>query len=176
MNTRRGVFFFADCTVNREPTDEQLADIARLSARAAKFLDVEPRVAFISFANFGGGKDELNDRIRRAVRLAQKSCPEILVEGEMQANIAVRPDLQQEFFPFSALRDKGANVLVFPNLAAANASYKVLQELGEVEAVGPVLLGVNKPVHIVQLGSSVREIVNMAAITVLDAQAENVFF
>ncbi|MCS7085552.1 MAG: phosphate acyltransferase, partial [Bacteroidia bacterium] len=176
MNTRKGVYFFADCTVNKEPNDEQLADIARLAARAAKFLDVVPRVAFISYANFGGAKDELNDRIRRAVRLAQKNNPELLIEGEMQANIAVRPDLQEEFFPFSALREKGANVLVFPNLAAANACYKVLQELGEVEAVGPVLMGVNKPVHIVQLGSSVREIVNMAAIAVLDAQSENVFF
>jgi malate dehydrogenase (oxaloacetate-decarboxylating)(NADP+) len=176
MNTRKGVYLFADCTVNREPTDEQLVDIARLSARAAKFLDVVPRVAFISYANFGGAKDELNDRIRRAVRLAQQHHPDILIEGEMQANIAVRPDLQKEFFPFSRLSERGANVLVFPTLVAANACYKVLQELGEVEAVGPVLLGINKPVHIVQLGSSVREIVNMVAITVVDAQAENVFF
>ena len=167
---KRGTFFFADTTVNVEPDAKQLAEIIALTARGVKFFDIKPRIAVLSYSNFGSSKGEIPDKTREAVRLAKQKNPDLVVEGDIQANVALNTHLQQETFPFSALSKEGANTLIFPNLASGNIAYKLLMEIGGADAIGPILLGMKKPVHILQLGSSIREIVNMAAIAVVDAQ------
>ncbi|MBX3102742.1 MAG: NADP-dependent malic enzyme [Bacteroidetes bacterium] len=176
MNTKRGTLFFADCTINKNPTAEELADIGALTARAVRFFNAQPRVAMLSYSNFGSARDEQGRKMSRAAQLLRQQMPDLIVEGDIQANISLRPDLQQEFYPFSTLADKGANTFIFPDLSSANIAYKLVQEVGEVEAIGPVLLGIEKPVHILSMGASVREIVNMAAMAVVDAQSGNEFF
>jgi malate dehydrogenase (oxaloacetate-decarboxylating)(NADP+) len=176
LNSKRGIFLFADCTMNRDPDENRLVDIAMLTARAARFLNIEPRVAMLSYSNFGSNRDPLTEKVARATAKLKAKMPDLIVDGEIQANIALRPDLMQEFFPFNALAEKGANTFIFPGLASANIAYKFLQEIGEVEAIGPVLMGLKKPVHVLQMGCSVREIVNMVAVCVVDAQSSNEFF
>jgi len=170
ITNKRGTFFFADTTVNVDPTAQELAGIIELTARGVKFFDMEPRVAMLSYSNFGSAKGEIPDKAREAVRIAKAKNPDLVVEGDIQANVALNTNIQKETFPFSALADEAANTLIFPNLASGNIAYKLLMEIGGAEAVGPILLGMKKPVHILQLGSSIREIVNMAAIAVVDAQ------
>jgi len=167
---KRGTWFFADTTVNVDPTAQQLAEIVELTARGVKFFDIDPRIAVLSYSNFGSSKGEVPEKTREAVRLAREKNPTLVVEGDMQANIALNTEIQQETYPFSALAQQGANTLIFPNLSSGNIAYKLLMEIGGAEAIGPILLGMKKPVHILQLGSSIREIVNMAAIAVVDAQ------
>jgi malate dehydrogenase (oxaloacetate-decarboxylating)(NADP+) len=167
---KRGTFFFADTTVNVDPTADQLVDIIGLTARGVKFFDMEPRVAVVSYSNFGSSKGEVPEKTREAVRLAKKKYPDLVIDGDIQANVALNTEIQQESFPFSALSKEGANTLIFPNLESGNIAYKLITEIGGAEAIGPVLLGMKKPVHVLQLGSSIREIVNMAAIAVVDAQ------
>src|SRR5690606_22640804 len=135
-----------------------------------KFFDIEPRMAVLSYSNFGSSKGDVPEKTREAVRLARLQNPDLIVEGEIQANVALNTQIQQETFPFSALASEEANTLIFPNLASGNIAYKLLMEIGGAEAIGPILLGMKKPVHVLQLGSSIREIVNMAAIAVVDAQ------
>jgi malate dehydrogenase (oxaloacetate-decarboxylating)(NADP+) len=170
MMSRRGNYFFADCTVNVDPSAEELVDIIGLAARGVRFFNVEPRMAVLSYSNFGSSKGEIPGRTREAVRLAKEKFSDLIVEGDIQANMAVNTALQQEVYPFSALAKEGANTFIFPNLAAGNIAYKLLMEIGGAEAIGPILLGMKRPVHVLQLGSSIREIVNMAAIAVVDAQ------
>jgi len=170
ITNKRGTFFFADTTVNVDPNAQELAEITELTARGVKFFDMEPRIAMLSYSNFGSSKGEIPDKTREAVRLAKAKNPSLIVEGDIQANVALNTALQQETFPFSTLASEGANTLIFPNLAAGNIAYKLLMEIGGAEAIGPILLGMKKPVHVLQLGSSIREIVNMAAIAVVDAQ------
>jgi malate dehydrogenase (oxaloacetate-decarboxylating)(NADP+) len=167
---KRGTFFFADTTVNVNPTADQLVDIIGLTARGVKFFDMEPRIAVVSYSNFGSSKGEVPEKTREAVRLAKKKYPDLVIDGDIQANVAFNTEIQQESFPFSALSKEGANTIVFPNLESGNIAYKLLTEIGGAEAIGPVLLGMKKPVHVLQLGSSIREIINMAAIAVVDAQ------
>ncbi len=167
---KRGTFFFADTTVNVDPSAQELAGIIELTARGVKFFDIDPRLAVLSYSNFGSSKGEIPDKTREAVRLAKQKNPELVVEGDIQANVALNTQIQQETFPFSTLSKEGANTLIFPNLASGNIAYKLLMEIGGAESIGPILLGMKKPVHILQLGSSIREIVNMAAIAVVDAQ------
>lgn len=167
---KRGTFFFSDTTVNVDPTADQLVDIIGLTARGVKFFDMEPRVAVLSYSNFGSSKGEVPEKTREAVRLAKKKYPDLVIDGDIQANVAFNTEIQQESFPFSALSKEGANTVVFPNLESGNIAYKLLTEIGGAEAIGPILLGMKKPVHVLQLGSSIREIVNMAAIAVVDAQ------
>jgi malate dehydrogenase (oxaloacetate-decarboxylating)(NADP+) len=167
---KRGQFFFADTTVNVDPDAKELAEIIELTARGVRFFDIKPRIAVLSYSNFGSSKGEVPDKTREAVRMAREKNPDLLVEGDIQANVALNTHLQQETFPFSSLSKDGANTLIFPNLASGNIAYKLLMEIGGAEAIGPILLGMKKPVHILQLGSSIREIVNMAAIAVVDAQ------
>lgn len=167
---KKGTFFFADTTVNVDPTVEELAEIIDLTARGVRFFDIEPRIAVLSYSNFGSSKGDIPGKTREAVRLARLNNPSLIVEGDIQANVALDTIIQKETYPFSALADTGANTLIFPNLAAGNIAYKLLMEIGGAEAIGPILLGMKKPVHILQLGSSIREIVNMAAIAVVDAQ------
>lgn len=171
MMTPKGVLFFADTTVNTRPTAEDLADITLLTAKAVKNFNIEPRVAMLSYTNFGSTKGDTPERVRKARQMVKERHPDLICDGDLQANFALNPRLLEENFPFSDLVGEAANTLIFPSLSAGNICYKLLQELGTAEAIGPVLLGMNKPVHIVQLGSSVREIVNMIAVAVVDAQA-----
>jgi malate dehydrogenase (oxaloacetate-decarboxylating)(NADP+) len=169
MNNK-GTYFLADTTVNVNPTAEELLDIISLTARGVRFFDIEPRIAVLSYSNFGSARGEVPEKTSAAVHMAREKFPHLIIEGDIQANVALNTELQQENYPFSALAGEGANTLIFPNLAAGNIAYKLLMEIGGAEAIGPVLLGMKKPVHVLQLGSSIREIVNMAAIAVVDAQ------
>ncbi|SDG17756.1 malate dehydrogenase (oxaloacetate-decarboxylating)(NADP+) [Pedobacter terrae] len=172
MMTKKGPVFFGDTTVNVEPTAEELVDITLLIDKSVKQFNIKPRIALLSYSNFGSNDGITPNKVRETVRLLHQNHPEIVVDGEMQGNFAINNELLQDNFPFSTLADAPANTLVFPNLESGNIAYKLLQELGGAEAVGPILLGLNKPVHIVQLGSSVREIVNMVTIAVVDVQAK----
>ncbi len=167
---KKGTFFFADCTVNVNPSADELVGIIGLAARGVQFFDIEPRVAVLSYSNFGSSKGEIPEKVQEAVRLAKVKYPELILDGDIQANVAFDTELQRENYPFSALAKDGANTLIFPNLASGNIAYKLLMEIGGAEAIGPILLGMKKPVHVLQLGSSIRDIVNMAAIAVVDAQ------
>jgi malate dehydrogenase (oxaloacetate-decarboxylating)(NADP+) len=167
---KKGTFFFADCTVNVDPNVDELVEIIGLAARGVKFFDVEPRVAVLSYSNFGSSKGVVPEKTMKAVKLAKAKYPELILDGDIQANVAFDTDIQREIYPFSALAKEGANTLIFPNLTAGNIAYKLLIEIGGAEAIGPILLGMKKPVHVLQLGSSIRDIVNMAAIAVVDAQ------
>ncbi|GAB3636548.1 NADP-dependent malic enzyme [Hymenobacter arcticus] len=167
---KKGPYFFADTTVNIDPTAEEMVEIIGLTAQAVRFFDAEPRVAVISYSNFGSNSGVLPDKTRRATELAKQRYPDLLLDGEMQANVALNPQLLQENYGFSPLAEKGANTLIFPNVESGNIAYKVMQEIGGAEVIGPVLMGMRKPVHILQLGASVRDIVNMTAIAVVEAQ------
>jgi malate dehydrogenase (oxaloacetate-decarboxylating)(NADP+) len=173
MNTDKGPYFFADTTVNLNPSAEQLVEIIGLTATGVKFFDIEPRIAVLSYSNFGSAKGETASKTSKATALAKQKYPDLIIEGEMQANVALNEEIQKDNYPFSALIGKKANTLVFPDLSSGNIAYKLLSEIGNAEAIGPVLLGMNKPVHILQLGSSIREIVNMVAIAVVDAQTKS---
>jgi malate dehydrogenase (oxaloacetate-decarboxylating)(NADP+) len=170
--TRRGPIFCADTTINFHPTAEELVDITVLTANAVRQFNIKPKVALLSYSNFGSVDNPDTRRIRNAVAMLKEQYPGMIVDGEMQANIPFDNELMKENYPFSELIDQGVNTLIFPNLDAANISYKLLQTLGQAEAIGPVLLGMNKSVHILQLGSTIREIVNMIAIAVIDAQTK----
>ncbi|HET7214204.1 MAG TPA: NADP-dependent malic enzyme [Terriglobia bacterium] len=163
--TRQQVYFFSDTTVNIEPTAEDLAEIAVLAAEVARDFNFEPRVAMLSFSNFGSTRHPLAEKMRMAAELLKKSHPEMMVDGEMMADTAVVPEILQEDYPFSTLRG-GANVLIFPDLGSANIAYKLMLRIGGAEALGPILVGMSKPVHVLQRGAAVEEIVNMAAIAV----------
>ncbi|MEJ2559052.1 MAG: phosphate acyltransferase, partial [Anaerolineae bacterium] len=168
MIVRDRVHFFSDATVNIDPSAEDLAEIASLAADAACRFDVQPRIAMLSFSNFGSTRHPFAEKARRAVEILRERRPDLVVDGEMMADTAVVPEIIDELYPFSQVRD--ANVLIFPNLEAANVAYKLLQRLGGAETIGPVLLGMGKPVHVLQRGDEVRNIVNMAALAVVDAQ------
>ena len=170
--TKNGPVFFADTTVNLEPTAQDLCDITALTAKAVKNYSVIPRIALLSYSNFGSSEGEEAQKMRKAVGLIHEQHPDLIVDGELQANFAVNSELLKEKFSFSKLGNRAANTLIFPNLSSGNIAYKLVQELGEVESVGPILLGMKKSVHILQLGSSVREIVNMVTIAVVDAQVK----
>jgi malate dehydrogenase (oxaloacetate-decarboxylating)(NADP+) len=167
--TKKDAYFFADTTVNIEPTSEQLAEIAILSAEVARWFDVEPRVAMLSFSNFGSTRHPLADKVREATALVKEKADGLIVDGEMQADTAVVPELVVEDYPFSQVKGD-ANVLIFPSLEAGNIAYKLMMRIGGAEALGPILIGMAKPVHVLARGSEVEEIVNMAAIAVVHAQ------
>lgn len=169
MNNK-GVYFFADCTVNVNPSADELVEIIGLTQRGVRFFGMEPRMAVLSYSNFGSSKGEIPEKTRLAVKKAKEKYPDLIIDGDIQANVALNTELQQETYPFSNLAKEGANTLIFPTLASGNIAYKLMMEIGGAEAIGPILLGMKKPVHIVQLGSTIREIVNMAAIAVVDAQ------
>jgi malate dehydrogenase (oxaloacetate-decarboxylating)(NADP+) len=160
-------YFFTDATVNIDPTAEDLAAIACLAASFAKQMEVEPRVAFLSFSNFGSTPHPLSAKVSKAVELVKASCPDFPFDGEMQADTAVVPDIIDNRFPFSAVKD--ANVLVFPSLESANIAYKLLARLGNAKAIGPILLGIGAPIHVLQIGDEVNDIVQITAVAVMDA-------
>jgi malate dehydrogenase (oxaloacetate-decarboxylating)(NADP+) len=163
------LYFLADATVNIEPSAEDLAEIAiQASEKALRFNQV-PRVAMLSFSNFGSTRHPLADKVRHAVNLVRQRAPGLMIDGEMQADTAVAPQIIEETYPFSTLKG-GANVLIFPNLEAGNIAYKLLQRIGGAECIGPLLTGLSKPVHVLQRGSEVNDIVHVAAVAVVDAQ------
>ncbi|HEY0031506.1 MAG TPA: phosphate acyltransferase, partial [Bacteroidia bacterium] len=172
MNTKQGPYFFADTTMNVDPSVQDLVDITVLTANSVKQFNITPRIALLSYSNFGSAEGEVPNKMREATEILHKMYPGMIVDGEMQANFALNDELLKEQFPFSDLIGKKVNTLIFPNLASGNIAYKLIQEMGGAEAIGPVLIGMKKPVHILQLGSSVREIVNMVTIAVVDAQAK----
>jgi malate dehydrogenase (oxaloacetate-decarboxylating)(NADP+) len=170
ISNKQGNFFFADTTMNVEPTAQELVDITVLTAQAVRQFNIVPRIALLSYTNFGSAEGPLPEKVREAVSILHRDYPGLIVDGDLQANFALNNELLKEVFPFSELVGKKVNTLIFPNLASGNIAYKMMQELGGAEAIGPILLGMKKPVHILQLGSSVREIVNMVTIAVMDAQ------
>jgi len=172
MLTKQGPIFLADTTVNIDPNVEELVEITKLVAKSVSKFNISPRIAMLSYSNFGNSETPNPMKVRKAVEILHQQHPELIVDGEMQANFALNPALLKDNFPFSTLNGAAANTLIFPNLDAGNAAYKILQEIGGAEAVGPILIGMKKPVHILQLGSSVREIVNMVTIAVVDAQSK----
>ncbi|MCS7314480.1 MAG: phosphate acyltransferase [Bryobacteraceae bacterium] len=169
ISPKRELYFLADCTVNIEPTAEDLAEIAICTAEMARRFDVEPRVAMLSFSNFGSTRHPLAEKVRRAVELVRQREPELIVDGEMQADTAVTPEILEEDYPFSRLKG-AANVLIFPDLEAGNIAYKLLNRIGGCEVIGPILMGMSRPIHVLQRGAEVNEIVNMSAIAVVEAQ------
>jgi malate dehydrogenase (oxaloacetate-decarboxylating)(NADP+) len=170
MITSKGeVYFLADTSVNIEPTAEDLVEIALCTAQAARRFDVVPRVAMLSFSSFGSSRHPQTEKVRRAVELLHRADPTLIVDGEVMADVAVSPETLEEQYPFSVLKG-GANVLIFPDLNSANIAYKLLQKLGGGETLGPILMGMSKPVHLLARGAEVEEIVNAAAIAVVDAQ------
>ena len=173
MMTARGPMFLSDTAININPTAEDLAKIAIMTANAAKMFGVEPVIAMVSFSNFGSSTSESAIKVRDAADYLHKNYPEMIVDGEIQADFALNPEMLKAKFPFSKLAGKKVNTLIFPNLESANITYKLLKELDKVDSIGPIMLGMGKPVHIFQLGASVEEMVNMAVIAVLDAQEKD---
>lgn len=170
MMTARGPMFLSDTAININPSADDLAKIAIMTAKTARMFGVEPVIAMISYSNFGSSTNESASKVREAVAYLHKNYPEMVIDGELQADFALNPEMLKAKFPFSKLAGKKVNTLIFPNLESANITYKLLKELNKVDSIGPIMLGMGKPVHIFQLGASVEEMVNMAAIAVIDAQ------
>jgi malate dehydrogenase (oxaloacetate-decarboxylating)(NADP+) len=174
MMTKKGPLFLADTTVNFNPTSEELADITLLVAKEVRSLGIKPRIAMLSYSNFGSSDTPEAIMVRNARTIVKKKDPSLIVDGEMQGIVAFNKEIMKENYPFSELADNGeVNTLIFPNLSAGNIAYNLLQEVGGADAIGPVLLGLKKPVHVLQLGSSIRSILNMVIIAVIDAQSKN---
>jgi malate dehydrogenase (oxaloacetate-decarboxylating)(NADP+) len=168
--TKKGPLFLADTTVNFNPTAEELADITLMVAKEVRNFNVTPRIAMLSYSNFGSSNSPEAQMVADARQLVKKRNPSLIVDGEMQASMAFNTEIMRDNYPFSELADQDVNTLIFPNLAAGNIAYNLLKEVGGADAIGPILLGLKKPVHVLQLGSSVRSIYNMALIAVVDAQ------
>ncbi len=172
MLTKKGPLFFADTTLNFNPTEDELIDITLLTADMINSLNIKPRIAMLSYSNFGSSMSTEANLVRNAVERIKQKRPDLVIDGEVQAGVAFNKDLLKENYPFSDLVNEAPNVLIFPNLAAGNIAYHLLQEVGGAEAVGPILLGLRKPVYVLQLGSSVRQIVNIIALSVVEAQVK----
>ena len=174
MLTKKGPLFLADTTVNFNPTAEELADITLMVAKEVRQFNITPRIAMLSYSNFGSSNSPEAKLVAEARKIVKQKMPSLIVDGEMQASVAFNNELMKENYPFSELVDKNVNTLIFPNLASGNVAYNLLKELGTADAIGPILLGLKKPVHILQLGSSVRSILNMSVIAIVDAQKSKV--
>jgi malate dehydrogenase (oxaloacetate-decarboxylating)(NADP+) len=172
MLSQKGTLFFSDTTVNINPDVNDIVDITKLTYDAVKKFNIDPRIALLSYSNFGSAEGETPRKMAEARRILKDRYPFMVVDGDVQANVALNPKILKENFPFSELAENPANTFIFPKLSAGNIAYKLLQEIGGAEAIGPVLLGLKKSAHILQLGSSVREIVNMVIIAVVDAQSK----
>jgi malate dehydrogenase (oxaloacetate-decarboxylating)(NADP+) len=173
IQASRGPVFFADTTVNQNPTAEELVHITLMVAETVRKFKIVPHIALLSYSNFGSATGDDADKVRTAVEILHKNYPDLSVDGEIQANFALNNDMSKEIFPFSRIADQKVNTLIFPSLAAGNIAYKLMQELGGMEAIGPILIGMNKSFHILQMGCSVREIHNMVRIAVVDAQTRD---
>ena len=170
MVSNKGPVFFADTTVNMNPSVEDLVEITLQTAKKVRSFGIEPHIALLSYSNFGSNKGKVPQMTREAVEILHRDHPDLIVDGEIQANFAMNNDMLKEHFPFSKLLDKSTNVLIFPYLSAGNIAYKLVQEMSQSEAIGPVLNGLKKSVHILQMGSSVQEIINMVMIAAIDAE------
>lgn len=170
MMSKRGPIFLSDTAINPDPSAIELVDITLLTAHTARLFGIEPIIAMISFSNFGFSSDSRAVKVREAVTILHREHPEIIVDGEFQADFALNPDLMQSKFPFSKLAGKKVNTLIFPNLDSANITYKLLKELDQMISIGPIMMGMSSSAHIVQLGASVEEMVNMATVAVVDAK------
>ncbi len=170
MMTNRGPMFLSDTAINPNPSAEDLAKIALMTAKTVRMFGIEPVIAMISFSNFGSSSNPSTNKVRDAVKFLHDNHPELQVDGEIQADFALNSEMLKNKFPFSKLAGKKVNTLIFPNLESANITYKLLKELYKVDSIGPIMLGMDKPVHIFQLGASVEEMVNMVAVAVVDAQ------
>ena len=168
--TKKGPLFLADTTVNFNPTAEELADITLMVAKEVRNFNVTPRIAMLSYSNFGSSDSPEAKLVAKATKILKEKNPSLIVDGEMQGSLAFNKEILKDNYPFSELVDENVNVLIFPNLTAGNVAYNLLREVGGADAIGPILLGLKKPVHVLQLGSSVRNIVNMALVAVVDAQ------
>ena len=172
MLTKRGPLFFADTTLNFNPTEDQLVEITLLTAKAVERFNIKPRIAMLSYSNFGSTPSPESHAVSNAVARIKATHPDLVIDGEVQAGVAFDQELLKENYPFSDLVNGAPNVLIFPNLASGNIAYHLLQEVGGAEAVGPILLGLRKPVYVLQLGSTVRQIVNIVAIAAMEAQVK----
>jgi malate dehydrogenase (oxaloacetate-decarboxylating)(NADP+) len=170
LNTKRGPIFLADTTINLDPTAEEIAEITKNVAKMVRKFKVTPRIALLSYSNFGSSPGKDPEKMAKAVEILHEKYPSLVVDGEVQANFALNNELMLEKFSFSHLANKQVNTLIFPNLSAGNIAYKLLQEMTDGDAIGPVLVGLKKSIHVLQLGSTVREIVNMVKVAVIDAQ------
>ncbi|MGB1394194.1 MAG: NADP-dependent malic enzyme [Flavobacteriaceae bacterium] len=170
MITQRGPMFLSDTAININPSADDLIKIAQMTSGVVKMFGIEPVMAMTSYSNFGSSKDKTATKVREAVSYLHRRHPDLLVDGELQTDFALNSDMLKENFPFSRLANKKVNTLIFPNLESANITYKLLKELNKAESIGPIVMGLRKPVHILQLGASVDEIVNMTAVAVVDAQ------
>jgi malate dehydrogenase (oxaloacetate-decarboxylating)(NADP+) len=170
MMTRRGPMFLSDTAININPSADDLAKIAYMTSKVVKMLGIEPVIAMTSYSNFGSSDNPSSKKVREAVNYLHETYPEMIVDGELQIDFALNSKMLQDIFPFSKLAGRSVNTLVFPNLDAANITYKLLKELNKAESIGPIMIGMNKPVHILQLDASVDEIVNMVTVAVVDAQ------
>jgi malate dehydrogenase (oxaloacetate-decarboxylating)(NADP+) len=170
MMTERGPLFLSDTSININPSARDLSRIALMTSKIVKMFGVEPVMAMISYSNFGSSQNEQASKVNEAVSYMHNKYPDLIVDGELQTDFALNSEMIQDVFPFSKLAGKKVNTLVFPNLDSANITYKLLKELNKAESIGPIMMGMKKPVHILQLGASVDEMVNMTAIAVVDAQ------
>ena len=170
MNTKKGTLFLADTTINTNPTAEELVDMSEMIAKTVKKFNITPRLALLSYSNFGSTRTKGSSKMSKATVLLKERNPNLIVDGEIQADFALDVEKTAGIFPFSALAEEQANTLIFPNLESGNLAYKLIQEVAEADSIGPVLVGMKKPVHILQLGCTVREIINMVTLSVVDAQ------
>ena len=170
MNTSRGPLFISDTSINIDPSAKDLAKIAQMTARTVQLFGMDPVMAMVSYANFGSSKDPRAKKVKDAVTYLHRFFPDLVVDGELQADFALNKEMLQSKFPFSKLAGKKVNTLIYPDLDSANSTYKLIKELNNVDSIGPILMGMKKPVHVLQLGASVEEMVNMAAVAVVDAQ------
>ncbi len=169
--TKKGPLFFSDTAINAVPDEKDVALIGKMTARLAKNFGFTPRMALLSHSNFGSSQEESAKRMANALKIIKQENPKLIVDGDVQSDFAINKVMMKERFPFSELANEGANILIFPNLDSANISYKLLKEIdSSIVNIGPIMMGLKKPVHILQLHSSVEEIVNMISIAVVDAQ------
>lgn len=169
LNSKHGTFFIADTLINRHPDTETLIDIAKLSAKAVRFFNQEPVMAMLSYSNFGSDTEGSPAKVHEAIATLQEEYPDLAIDGEMQVKFALNNQLRDEKYPFTRLKGKEVNTLVFPNLSSANATYQLIQNMSETEVIGPIQMGLNKPIHFTDIESSVRDIVNITAIACIDA-------
>jgi len=170
MDTKKGTLFLADTTINANLSAEEIAEMSAMIAKSVKQFKIKPRLALLSYSNFGSTRTESSKKMAKAADIIREEYPNLIVDGEIQADFALNTEKTERIFPFSPLAEESANTLIFPNLESGNLAYKLIQEVAEVDSIGPVLVGMKKPVHILQLGCTVREIINMVTLSVVDAQ------
>ena len=174
MLTKRGPMFFSDTAITPNPDGKDIALIAEMTGTVIKMFGLKPVIAIVSYSNFSSTNNHTSRKTKEALAILEKTCPDLIIDGEIQADFALNKSMLREKFPFSKLVGKKVNALIFPNLDSANISYKLLKELNEVDSIGPVIMGLTKPAHVLQLGASVDEIINMTALAVVDAQNKSV--